>query len=181
MRSCTVCLTKLYMACSLKAEICGVSYLDLTFSGNFYENLKFHVMPNLIADAIIKDDILQRHKSVTFKFKGSLPELFVSSIRPVAHVLYPHLFINNITSNCKPVAVKTGKFSSVDYAIIKAETEKQSHEDRIESSNSLWRTKPLVVDNGKGKKRMCIDYCQIINLNVYPIRCLPFTQYRVNC
>ena len=157
---------------TLQAEICGVSYLDLTFSGNFYKNLKFHVMPNLIADAIIGDDILQQHKSVTFKFEGSLPELFVSSIMPVAHVPFPHLF-TNITSNCKPVAVKTRKFSSVDYAIIKAETEKLLHEDRIEPSNSPWRAQPLIVDNGKGKKRMCIDYSQTINLftqlDAYPL------------
>ena len=100
-------------------------------------------MPNLIADAIL-DDILQQHNSATFTFKGSLPELFVSSIMPVAHVPYPHLFAN-ITSNCKPVAVKTRKFSSVDYAIIKAETEELFYEDQIEPSNLSWRTQPLIV------------------------------------
>ena len=53
---------------SLKTEICGVYYLNLNFVGNFYKNFKFHVMPNLICDAIIGDDLLQQHKSVTFKF-----------------------------------------------------------------------------------------------------------------
>ena len=55
---------------SLKAEICGVCYLNLIFVGNFYKNFKFHVMPNLICDAIIGDDLLQQLKSVTFKFQG---------------------------------------------------------------------------------------------------------------
>ena len=45
---------------SLITEICGVSYLNLTFVGNFYKNFKFYVMPNLICDAIIGDDLLQQ-------------------------------------------------------------------------------------------------------------------------
>ena len=51
----------------LKTEICGVCYLNCTFVGNFYKNFKFHVMPNLICDALI-EDLLQQHKNVTFKF-----------------------------------------------------------------------------------------------------------------
>ena len=47
---------------SLKTEICGVCYLNLTFVGNFYKNFKFHVMPNLICDTIIGDNLLQQHK-----------------------------------------------------------------------------------------------------------------------
>ena len=43
---------------SLKTEICGMCYLNLTFVGNFYKNFKFHVMPNLICDAIIGDNLL---------------------------------------------------------------------------------------------------------------------------
>ena len=46
-------------------------------------------------------------------------------------------------------------------AIIKAETVRLLQEDRIKPSNSSWR-QPLVVDNGK--KQMCIDYSQTINL-----------------
>ena len=38
---------------SFKTEICGICYLNLTFVGNFYKNFKFHVMPNLICDAIL--------------------------------------------------------------------------------------------------------------------------------
>ena len=75
---------------SLKTEICSVCYLNLTFFGNLYKNFKFHVMPNLICDAIIGDDLLQQHKSVTFKFHKSvtckLPELFVSTIKSVANI-----------------------------------------------------------------------------------------------
>ena len=168
---------------SLKTEICGVCYLNLTFVGNFYKNFKFHVMPNLICNfgfwlglicnAIIGDDLLQQHKSVMFKFQGKLPELFVSTIMFVANVPYPQLFGDNLSVRCKPIAIKTRKFSSVDMAIIKEETARLLQEDRIEPNNFPWRAQPLVVDNGK-KKRMCIDYSQIINvfthLDAYPLR-----------
>ena len=62
---------------SFKIEICGVRYLNLIFVGNFYKNFKFHVMPNLICDAIIGDNLLQQHKSIKFKFQGKLPEIFL--------------------------------------------------------------------------------------------------------
>ena len=51
---------------STKTKICGVCYL--TSVDNFYKNLKFHVMPNLICDTIIGDDFLLQHKIVTFEF-----------------------------------------------------------------------------------------------------------------
>ena len=37
---------------SLKTEIFGVTYLDLTFVEHHYKNFKFYVMSNLIADSI---------------------------------------------------------------------------------------------------------------------------------
>ena len=71
-------------------------YLNLTFVGNLYKNFKFHVMTNLICDAIIGDDLLQQHKSVTIKFQGKLPELVVSTIMSVANVPYSQLFGDNL-------------------------------------------------------------------------------------
>ena len=107
---------------SLETEICRVCYLILTFVGNLYKNFKFYVMPNLICDAIIGDDLLQQHKSLTFKFQGKLSELVVSTIMSVANVPYPQLFDNSLSARCKPIEIKTRKFSSHDMAITKAET-----------------------------------------------------------
>ena len=91
---------------------------------------------------------------------------------PTAHVPYPDLF-RNITRNCKPIAIKTRKFSLSDQALIKAETDRLLNENRIERSNSPWRAQPLVVDNRKEKRRMCIDYSRTINLftelDAYPL------------
>ena len=97
----------------LKIEICGMCYLNLTFVGNLYKNFKFHVMLNLICDAIIGDDLLQQHKNVTFKFQGKLPELVISTIMSFVIVPYPQLFGDNLSLRCKPIAIKIRKFSSV--------------------------------------------------------------------
>ena len=77
---------------SLKTEICGVSYLDLTFLEHHYKDFKFCVMSNLIAESIIGDDLLQQHKSVTFEFRGKKKELYISTIMPTARVRYPDLY-----------------------------------------------------------------------------------------
>ena len=76
-------------------------------------------MCSLICDAIIGDDLLQQHKSVTFKFQGKLPELVVSTIMSVANVPYPQLFGDNLSARCKHIVIKTRKLSSVDMAITK--------------------------------------------------------------
>ena len=129
-------------------------------------------MSNLIVDSIVGDDLLQQNKRVSFEFRGKKKELHISAIMPTARVPYPDLF-RNITRNCKPIAIKTRKFSTSDQALIKAQTDRLLNENRIESSNSPWRAQSLVVDNGKGKQRMCIDYSRTINLftelDAYPL------------
>ena len=158
---------------SLQTEICGVCYLNLTFMKQNYNDFKFYVMSNLIADTIIGDDLLEKHRSVTFNFGGERSDLCVSASMPTANVSYPDLFAN-IAPGCKPIAVKTRKFSTADQTVIKTETsERLLCEDRIEKSKSPWRPQPLVVNNANGKRRMCIDYSQTINLftalDAYPL------------
>ena len=114
---------------SLKTEICGVSYSDLTFLEHHYKNSKYYVMSNRIPDSIIGDDLLQQHKSVTFEFRGKKKELYISIIMPTARVPYPNL-LRNITRNCKPIGIKARKFStSSDQALIKAETNRLLNEN----------------------------------------------------
>ena len=63
-------------------------------------------MPDLVSDAIIGDDLLERHNSVTFRFNGKLPNLVSSSTMPNAQVEYPQLFSHMLPTS-KPIAVKT--------------------------------------------------------------------------
>ena len=90
---------------------------------------------------------------------------------------YSDLF-RNITQNCRPIAIKTRKFSKSDQVLIKAETDRLLKEIRIKKSNSLWRAQTLEVDNGKRKRRICNGCSCTIN---YQIRCLSSIKYRVHC
>ena len=112
-----------------------------------------------MADIIIGHNLVPQHKSVSFKFKGERSECPVSAIMPTACISYSQLFNDfKPTANCKPTVVKTRKFSFKVLTIIKAKAERLLHEYQIKTSNAPRRTQPLVFDNGKPNKRMCIDY-----------------------
>ena len=114
-------------------------------------------MPDLVSDVIIGDDLLERHNSLTFRFNGKLPNLVISSIMPTAQVEYPQLFFHMLPT-CKPIAVKTRKFSAANRELIGIETKRLLQEGQIEKSNSPWHAQLLIVDHGNDKKRMCIDF-----------------------
>ena len=177
---------------SLKTDIHGICNVKLQFSQqvyeqqhldvlrgrllgshvNFYEQVEFFIMPDLVSDVIIGDDLLERYNNVTFRFNGKLPNLVISSIMPTAQVEYPQLF-SHMLPTCKPIAVKTRKFSAADQELIRIDIKRLLQEGRIEKSNSPWRAQPLIVDHGNDKKRMCIDFSQTVNLytmlDAYPL------------
>ena len=101
-------------------------------------------MSNLIADTIIGDDLLDKHRSVIFNFGGERSDLCVSASMPTANVPYPDLFAN-IAPGCKPIAVKTRKFSTADQTVIKSETERLLCEDRLEKSKYLGKHNHLLL------------------------------------
>ena len=120
---------------SLKAEICGVCYLNLSFVSKFYKNFVFHVMPNLICDAMIRSEHLQQHKSVKFEFQAELPELAVSTAMNMTNVSYPHLFGDNLSARCKLIPIKQENFIP-SYGSYKEETTRLLQKDRIDADNS---------------------------------------------
>ncbi|XP_062891719.1 uncharacterized protein LOC134339275 [Mobula hypostoma] len=83
----------------------------------------------------------------------------------------PPLFAN-LTPDCKPVAIKSRRYSAGDRAFIKSEVQRLLREGVTEASTSPWRAQVVVVRNGE-KNRMVVDYSQIINrftqLNAYPL------------
>ena len=44
---------------------------------------EFFIMPDLVSDIIIDDELLERHNSVSFQFNGKLPNIVISSIMPI--------------------------------------------------------------------------------------------------
>ena len=77
------------------------------------------------------------------------------------NVTPPSLF-GYLTKDVHPIATKSRKYSQEDQEFIIAETNRLLKEGIIEHSDSPWRAQVVVSENGK-KKRMVIDYSQMIN------------------
>ena len=84
-------------------------------------------MPNLIAETILDDDLMKKHKTITFNFSGERSDLRVSASMPTVEVLYSDLLANTVLG-CT-IARKIRKFSTVDQIVIKAETKRFLHKD----------------------------------------------------
>ena len=88
-------------------------------------------------------------------------------------VLPPSLF-THLSSDCKPIAVKSSRHTKDDEEFIKKETERLLDEGTIKPSKSPRRAQVLVTkETEKHKKHIVIDYSQKINcytkLDAYPL------------
>ena len=108
-------------------------------------------MNKLSTDIILGQDFLKQYKSAEITFGGSEPTLHVCALKAM-NVPPPSLF-RNLTLDCKPVAVKSRRYTADDSKFIETETKK------------------LLAE--RHKKRMVIDYSQTINrfteLDAYPL------------
>ena len=116
-------------------------------------------------------DFLKQYKSVEITFGGSEPTLHVCALKAM-NVPPPSLF-QNLTPDCKPVAIKSRRYTADDSKFIETETKKLLADGIIEPSISPWRAQVLVTTDERHKKRMVIDYSQTINrftqLDAYPL------------
>ena len=77
----------------------------------------------------------------------------------------PTSLFNNLLSDCRPVATKSRCFNAADQKFIDAEGNRLHSAGIICPSVSPWRAQALVVNNKEsGKKRLCVDYSQTVNL-----------------
>jgi len=112
-----------------------------------------------------------------FTYDGTRPELVISSLPPetcavTATVECPSFL--DLTPNCRPVAVPSRRYSVHDSGFMESEVKKLYGQGIVRPSNSPWRAQPIVVANKEiGKKSLCIDYSQAINLftvlDAYPL------------
>ncbi|XP_046844913.1 uncharacterized protein LOC124438758 [Xenia sp. Carnegie-2017] len=111
------------------------------------------------------------HESVTIQYGGSAPPLKLCSL--TALNLDPPLLFQHLTEGCKPIAIKSRKYSREDKEFITTEVQRLLDEGIIEPSESPWRAQVVVTRNDRQKKRLVIDYSQTINrfthLNAYPL------------
>ena len=113
-----------------------------------------HISPNLRADVILGQNWKALHKSVTFKYGGSKPEVKVCNLMAI-NVSPPPLF-SYLSPNIKPIASKLRKYSEEDKAFIKEETDRLLREGIIEHSNSPWRAQVVVTKKLSSKKWLVI-------------------------
>ena len=81
-------------------------------------------MNKLCTDIILGQDFLKQYKSVEITFGGSEPTLHVCALKAM-NVPQPSLF-QNLTPDCKPVAVKSRRYTADDSKFIETETKKLS-------------------------------------------------------
>ncbi|XP_014366187.2 uncharacterized protein LOC106717015 [Papilio machaon] len=136
-----------------------------------YKQKSLYILEDLCADVIIGHDILQDHSSVEIEFGGPAKALKICNV--MAAAVPPVSLFSNLSSNIKPVAIKSRKYSEADNQFIKDEIGKLLKDHVIEPSNSPWRAQVLVTGGTTHRKRLVIDYSLTINryteLDAYPL------------
>ena len=118
-------------------------------------------MKNLCCEIIPGHDFLQQHSQIEIPFGGSMPTLKICGL-VIAKIQYPSLF-KNLTENCKPIAVRSRRFSYNNKKFIDSEIKRLLEEGIIEPSKSPWRAQVVITTSKNHKKRMFIGYSQTIN------------------
>jgi len=128
-------------------------------------------LDKLCTDVIIGQDILRQHESLNLVFGGNRATLTICGLTTV--LVKPPALFANLKSDCKPVAIKSCRYSKADRVFVEIEIQRLLKEDIIEPSSSPWRAQVVVTANERHKKRMVIDYSQTINrftnLDAYPL------------
>ena len=149
--------------------------VDIELSNRLYKSVKLMVLPGCVSDIILGLDFQEQHKQVIFQHsKGHLPPLKIcSSVNKFSTLNTdpPEVFAN-LVPGWYPVKEKSRKYSQEDKDFISKEVKRLESLGIIERSNSPWRSQVL-VNRGKDKNRLCIDYSTTINrftlLDGYPL------------
>ena len=145
----------------LTAKILGHCAADIEVDKRTYPDVKLHLFPNLCADVILGHDWQSKHESVTIDYGGDQPPVKICNLTTL-DVSLPSLF-RHLSQDCKPIAAKSCRYSHEDQELIKNETKRLLKEGIIEPSDSPGRAQVVVTKNERQKKRLVIDYSQIIN------------------
>ena len=128
--------------------------VNLELKENFYSKIKLLVMRNLCCEVVLGDNFLNWHSHLTILFGGTKPALQIYGLA-TAKVQYPSLF-SNLTSDCKPIAVKSRHYSLKDKEFIAMEVKRLLKENIIQPSKLPWRAQVLIMTHENHKKRMVL-------------------------
>ena len=91
LKSTNCCKTIMMATKDLEAQINGFCVKTIIVHKRTYRRIKMHIFPNLCADFILGQNWQALHKSVTFKYGGSKPEVKVCNLMALMYRLLPHL------------------------------------------------------------------------------------------
>ncbi|XP_045624310.2 uncharacterized protein [Procambarus clarkii] len=156
---------------SFSSKFLGQCSVDLELQGETYHGVNLKVLPDLCANVISGHNFLQNYFVLEIAFEGYRPPLRICGLT-AAKVPAPSLF-SNLAPDCKPIAVKSRRYSEADKLFIESETARMLREEIIRPSRSPWSAQVLVIKGEHHKKRMAVDYSQTINrftgLDAYPL------------
>lgn len=156
---------------TLRSSVEGQCRINLQLQGYEYKNILVCILSDLCSDIIIGHDILKRHSSVNVQFGGDDAPLNICSVA-VANVEPARLF-TNLSSDCRPISIKSRKQTSSDLKFIENEVQQLLKDGVIEECVSPWRAQVLVVSSANHRRRMVVDYSQTINrfteLDAFPL------------
>lgn len=149
-----------------KASISGFCNVDIVVNDKLYKPITFGILKELCSDIILGQKFQKQHKRLVIKYGGKEDELVISKSAACALpavLIPPETLFPNLPANCKPIAVKSRRYSKADRDFIDCEVETLARNDVIEPSRSPWRAQIVIVRTDT-KTRMCVDYSQTINL-----------------
>ena len=140
----------------------------------------FGIVPGLCCGLLLGQDFQQLHMRVIIEHGGEFGDFIIASKGEVACALpaadagHTSLF-PSLPQFCKPIAIKSRRFSYEDKEFIASKSKEWLTNDIIEECRSRWRTQHVVTkpsDDGHVRKRLCVDYSQTINkyteMDAYP-------------
>ena len=156
---------------TFSTKMVGYCLINITLKGRLYSNVKLYILPNLCTDVILGQNWQAQHESITIYYGGAAPPLKVCGLTTL-NIDPPPLF-QYLSTDCKPIATKSRRYSKEDKDFITAEVQQLIEKGIIEPSDSPWRAQVVVTRNERHKKRLVIDYSQTINrfthLDAYPL------------
>lgn len=117
------------------AGVEGTTSASFSSKDHDYQDVSFSVMDGLCAYVILRLDFQTRHETIIFEHGGKVPLLSVCV---------------HLTAHCKPVAVKSRKYSHEDRSFIRSKLSRLLNEGIVEASQLPWRVK---YSSLKGKAR----------------------------
>lgn len=149
----------------------GMCIATLKIRKHTYKKQPLLIVNRLCADVILGHDILKNHSSLELDFGGNLEPLKICNV--MAASVPPATIFSNLTSDIKPVAIKSRRYSDEDKKFIAEEINKLLEDKVIEPCVSPWRAQVLVAGGGMHRKRLVIDYSLTINryteLDAFPL------------